>query len=330
MVLTLLIRAAQALGVMLVVAAAAFALLRFTGDPVVNMVGQEAGLEEREALREALGLNDPVVVQFGRFLGNALQGDFGVSYRLQQPVAELLADRAPATLELVLVSALLAILLGVPLGLWTGIKPDSWLSRAILTISLAGVSLPTFVIGILLIYVFAVELAWLPSFGRGGVVDLGPWQTGLLTAEGWRSLILPAVTLSLFQMTLILRLVRAEMLEVLRSDFIRFARARGLSARSLYLSHALRNTLLPVITVIGLNIGSLIAFSIVTETVFQWPGLGSLFLQAVAFADVPVMAAYLVLVALVFVLINLLVDLTYLAIDPRLRRQTAGRSGAAS
>ena len=315
----LLSRLGQATAVMLLVALAAFAMLRFVGDPVNNLLGQEATLEERAELREELGLNDPVPMQFLRFLGGAVRGDFGVSYRLQQPVSEVLARRAPATLELVFVSAVLALLVGIPLGVYTGIRPEGPVARIILSLSLIGVSLPTFVIGMVLIYIFSVSLGWLPSYGRGGVVEIAGWPTGLLTLEGWRSILLPAITLSLFQMTLILRLIRGEMMEVLRSDFIRFARARGIPTRSLYLRHALKNTLVPVITVIGLNIGGLIGFSIVTETVFQWPGLGALFVQAVEFVDVPLMAAYLVMVALVFVGINLVTDLLYRAIDPRLR-----------
>jgi peptide/nickel transport system permease protein len=320
-------RAAQAAGVVLVVSFVSFGLFNYVGDPVNNMVGQEASLADREQLRRDLGLDDPVVVQFVRFLGNALQGDFGLSLSLKRPVAELIAERMPATLELVLASAVLALAFGVGLGVYTGIRRDSWLSRTILTLSLIGVSLPTFVIGIMLIYLFAVTLGLLPSYGRGEVVWVGFWPTGLLTASGWRAIVLPAVTLSLFQMTLILRLVRTEMLEVMRTDFIKFARARGLTDRAINFGHALRNTLVPVITIAGLNIGSLIAFSIVTETVFQWPGMGLLFIQAVQFADVPVMSAYLTLVALIFVTINLAVDLLYYAVDPRLR--VAVRRGAA-
>lgn len=312
---TILGRVAQGVVVLLIVAAASFALLRFVGDPVANMLGQDAGLEERAALRERLGLEDPAPVQFARFLAAAAQGDFGVSYRLQRPVAEILAERLPATLELVAASALLAIALGIPLGLLTGLRPSAWWSRALLTLSLVGVSLPTFVIGILLIWIFAVQLGWLPSFGRGG---------GLTQGDGWRHLILPAITLSLFQMTVILRLVRAQAMEVLRSEFVRFARARGLAPATILWRHVLGNTLVPVITLIGLNVGSLIGFSIVTETVFQWPGLGSLFVQAVAFADVPLLAAYLILVAAVFVAVNLAVDLIYLWVDPRLRDAASG------
>ena len=317
----LLRRISQAILVMLAVAGVSFVLFTAVGDPVNNMVGQEATIEDREAIRDSLGLNDPIPVQFVRFIGNALQGDFGISLRLQRPVAELLVERLPATIELVLASAVFAMILGIPLGIYTAIHRESWISKSILTLSLVGVSLPTFVIGIGLIFIFAVILGWLPSYGRGEVIDLGGWSTGLLTESGRRAIILPAITLGLFQMTLILRLVRAEMLEVLSADFIRTARAMGLTPWRVNYVHALKNTLLPVITIIGLNLGSLIAFSIVTETVFQWPGMGLLFITAVSFADIPVMAAYLVFVALVFVTINLIVDVVYVLVDPRLRNQ---------
>jgi peptide/nickel transport system permease protein len=321
----LLSRLAQAAVVMTAVALLAFALFHYIGDPVASLVGQEASAEDRAALRDRLGLDDPAPLQFARFAGRALQGDFGVSYRLQRPVSELLAERLPATLELVAVSALIALAAGIPLGVFAAIRRTSWVTRALMTVSLVGVSLPTFVIGIGLIYLFSVTLEWLPSFGRGPTTQLGWWSSGLTSVEVWKAILLPALTLALFQMTMILRLVRAAMLEVLRTDYIRFARARGVPKHRLYFVHALKNALLPVITIVGLNIGSLIGFSIVTETVFQWPGMGLLFVQAVSVADVPVLAAYLVLVALVFVTINLLVDVLYLLVDPRLRTvQTSG------
>jgi len=319
MIVFLIRRILQGLAVMLVVAFASFALFSFVGDPINNMVGQEITLSDREAIRDELGLDDAVAIQFSRFISNVLRGEFGISYRLQRPVGELIGERLPATLELVFVSTVFALLLGIPLGVYTGIRRGAWSSQLILMLSLLGVSLPTFVIGILLIYVFAVTLGVLPSFGRGGVVDLGIWSTGLLTASGWKAIILPAVTLSLFQVTLILRLVRSAMLEVMLTDYIKFARARGLSARVINYGHALKNTLIPVITVIGLNIGTLVAFSIVTETVFQWPGMGLLFIQAVGFADVPIMASYLLLVAFFFVCLNFVVDALYFVVDPRLR-----------
>lgn len=315
----ILTRVAQAILVMLVVALLAFTMFRFVGDPINQMVGQETTEAEREALRESLGLNDPVVVQFARYAGHAARFDFGNSYQFKQPVSTLIGERAPATLELSLTSALLALLIGVPMGVFTGLYPQRWISRLFLGASLVGVSLPTFLIGILLIFVFSVELGWLPSFGRGDVVRLGWWSTGFLTLSGLRSLILPAITLGLFQMTLIMRLVRGEMLEVMRTDFIRFARARGLTDRAIHFGHALKNTLIPVITITGLQLGSIIAFAIITEQVFQWPGMGLLFIQAVANVDIPIMAAYLLLSAFIFVTINLVVDILYAAVDPRIR-----------
>ncbi len=312
-------RVLQSVVVMTVVALIAFGMFTFTGDPVTFMVGQDATPEQRAQLRADLGLDQPFYLQFARFVARSVRGEFGLSLRQGRPVATLLKERLPATLELATVAALLALALGIPAGVYTALKRDSWLAQVLLTVSLIGVSLPTFLIGILLILVFAVILGWLPSFGRGETVALGWWTTGLLTWSGLKALILPAITLSLFQMTLIMRLVRAEMLEVLRTDYIKFARARGLTDRAIHFGHALKNTLVPVITITGLQLGSIIAFAIITETVFQWPGMGLLFIQAVSFADVPVMAAYLCFIALVFVLINLVVDLLYYAVDPRLR-----------
>ena len=312
-------RLVEAVFVLLTVALLAFVLFRFVGDPVNQMAGQDTSLEDRLKLREQLGLNDPVPVQFGRFVWKAAQLDFGLSYQLKQPVLGMIAERLPATLELALAAAVFAIAVGIPMGVYTGIHRNSWLSRLFLTISLVGISLPTFLIGILLIYIFAVTLGVLPSFGRGEVVKIGWWSTGLLTVSGLKALVLPAITLGLFQMTLVTRLVRSEMLEVLRTDYIRFARARGLPNRAIHFRHALRNTLVPVITIIGLQVGALIAFAIITETVFQWPGMGLLFIQSVQQADIPVMSAYLMLVAVLFVAINVAVDMLYAAVDPRIR-----------
>ncbi|MFK8081517.1 MAG: ABC transporter permease [Granulosicoccus sp.] len=305
--------------VLLIVGFIAFCMFRFMGDPLESLLGQEATVQDRIDLRERLGLNDSIAVQYVRFLGNAIQGEFGISYRNGVPVSELIGQRFPATLELALVSALLALVFGILLGVYTAIRRDGWLANGIMSLSLVGVSLPTFLIGILLIWVFAVELGWLPSFGRGATGTLFGVETSLATVSGIKSLILPAITLGLYQMTLIMRLVRAEMLEVLRADYIRFARARGLPERAINFSHALKNTLLPVITVIGLQLGQIIAFAIVTETVFQWPGVGLLFINAVQFVDIPVMTTYLLLVGALFVVLNLLVDLLYAVIDPRLR-----------
>jgi len=319
MIAFVLRRLLQSAAVMAVVAFIAFGLFNFTGDPVAFMLGQDATAEERARLRGELGLDQPSYVQFGRFVANAVSGEFGLSLRQGRPVTVLLKERLPATLELALAAALLALAVGIPMGVYAALRRGSWLAQLLLTLSLIGVSLPTFLIGILLILVFAVILGWLPSFGRGETVALGWWTTGLLSASGLKALVLPAITLSLFQMTLIMRLVRAEMLEVLRTDYIRFARARGLTDGAIHFGHALKNTLVPVITIIGLQLGAIIAFAIITETVFQWPGMGLLFIQAVNFADIPVMAAYLCFIALVFVVINLVVDLLYYVVDPRLR-----------
>ena len=317
-------RLIQAVMVMVTVAFIAFMLFQYVGDPVVFLLGQDATPEQIRSLRADLGLDKPFFVQFWHFLVNAAQGEFGLSLRQGAKVSRLMAERFPATLELALVAAALALLVGVPMGVYAALKRGTFISQAFMTLSLLGVSLPTFLIGILLILVFAVVLGWFPSFGRGEVVHIGWWTSGLLTAKGWHHITLPAVTLAIFQLTLIMRLVRAEMLEVLRTDYIKFARARGLSNRAIHFGHALKNTLVPVMTITGLQLGGLIAFAIITETVFQWPGMGLLFIQAVTFADIPVMAAYLCLIALIFVVINLVVDLLYFVVDPRLRVGHAG------
>ena len=312
-------RLLQAVLVMLTVAFVAFLLFQYVGDPVAQMVGQDATPEDRARLRADLGLDQPFFIQFGHFAANAARGDFGISLRQGRKVSTLIEERLPATLELALAAAVLAIAIGIPSGVYTALRRNSMASQFLLAVSLIGISLPTFLIGILLILVFAVQLGVLPSYGRGDTVALGWWSTGLASVKGWKHLVLPAITLSLFQLTLIMRLVRSEMLEVLRTDYIKFARARGLTNRAVHFGHALKNTLVPVITITGLQLGGIIAFAIVTETVFQWPGMGLLFIQSVQFADIPVMAAYLCLIALVFVLINLVVDLLYFAVDPRLR-----------
>ncbi len=312
-------RLAQSILVMLTVALIAFTLFQYVGDPINNMVDQDTTLAERERLRQELGLNDPPPVQFWHFVQRVSHGDFGVSYRLKKPVAGLIAERFPATMELSLISAILALGIGIPMGVYTALHRDKLPAKLFMTLSLVGISLPTFLIGIFLILLFGVQLRWLPTFGRGEVVQLGWWSTGLLTRSGLLSLLMPAFTLAVFQMTLIVRLVRAEMLEVLRTDYIKFARARGLKTRAIHFGHALKNTLVPVITIIGLQVGSIIAFAIITESVFQWPGMGLLFIQAISEVDIPVMAAYLLLIALVFVIINLIVDILYFVIDPRLR-----------
>ena len=323
MLVFILRRLAQAVMVMLTVAFIAFMLFQYVGDPVTNLLGQDATPQQRAELRRDLGLDRPFPVQFARFIGNAVQGEFGLSLRQGRKVSSLIVERLPATLELSFAAAAIALIVGIPMGVYAALRRGTFLSQLMMMISLLGVSLPTFLVGILLILLFAVTLKWLPSFGRGDVVMLGSWSSGFLTLDGWRHLVLPAITLAVFQLTLIMRLVRSEMLEVLRADYIKFARARGLPNRAVYFGHALKNTLVPVITITGLQLGALIAFAIITETVFQWPGMGLLFIQAVTFADVPVMAAYLCLIALIFVVINLVVDLLYFGVDPRLRIESA-------
>ncbi|MGK6310032.1 ABC transporter permease [Variovorax sp. DT-64] len=324
MIAFVLRRLIQAVIVMVAVAFIAFLLFQYVGDPVVFLLGQDATPEQIRELRAGLGLDKPFFVQFWHFLVNASQGEFGLSLRQGSKVSRLIGERFPATLELSLVAAFLALAIGIPMGVYTALRRGTFMSQVFMTVSLLGVSLPTFLIGILLILVFAVLLGWFPSFGRGETVQLGWWSTGLLRADGWMHIVLPAVTLAIFQLTLIMRLVRAEMLEVLRTDYIKFARARGLSDRAIHFGHALKNTLVPVMTITGLQLGGLIAFAIITESVFQWPGMGLLFIQAVTFADIPVMAAYLCLIALIFVVINLIVDLLYFVVDPRLRIGRAG------
>lgn len=312
-------RLVQSVFVMLAVAFIAFSLFRFVGDPVSQMTGVETSLEDQARLREELGLNDPFVVQFVRFGAEMLQGDFGYSFRTREPIGQMILDRLPATLELGTVALVISLVVGIPAGVYTALRPRGVVSQTILIATLIGVSIPTFVIGILLIFLFGVQLGWLPTFGRGGTVQIGWWRSSLFTADGWRALVLPALTLGLFQLTLTMRLVRAQMMEVMRTDHIRFAIARGVPWRSIRYRHALANTMIPVVTIIGLQFGGVIAFSIVTESVFQWPGMGLLFLESIRFVDIPVMSVYLVVIAFFFVVINLAVDLLYFAIDPRLR-----------
>jgi len=315
----LLRRLLQSALVLLVVALLSFIMFRYLGDPVAQLVNEDATFADRLALRTQMGLDEPLWIQFAQFIGRVLQGNFGLSYQMGQPVSRLLADRLPASIELSLVAFGLSLALGIPMGIYASLKPNSLGARVMMIASLVGISLPTFFIGIMLILYFGVELGIMPTFGRGEVVTVLGWPTGLLTASGLQAIVLPAVTLGLFQLTFIMRLVRAEMLEILRTDYIKFARARGLSDARIYFGHALKNTMIPVMTIAGLQLGSIIAFGIITESVFQWPGIGLLFLQAVSTVDIPVISAYLLLVAVIFVTVNLVVDVLYFLIDPRLR-----------
>lgn len=313
-------RLLQSVFVLLAVSLLAFTLFRFVGDPVAQMVGQETSLQDQARIRESLGLNDPITTQFAGFVKNLATGNFGFSYRTRQPISEMILNRLPATLELGFVSLIISLLVGIPAGIYTALHRGGVVANTILVTTLIGISIPTFVIGIFLIFVFGVQLGWLPTFGRGDVVALGWWKTNFLTIDGWRSLLLPALTLGIYQLTLTMRLVRSEMQDVMKTDFIKFATARGINQRSIQYHHALRNTLVPVITIIGLQFGGIIAFSIVTESVFQWPGMGLLFLDSIRYVDIPVMSVYLVLIAVMFVAINLIVDLLYAVIDPRVRK----------
>jgi peptide/nickel transport system permease protein len=312
-------RLVQSVAVLLAVGLVSFFLFRYVGDPINAMVGQDTPAVEREALRQKLGLNDPAPIQFAHFIANAARGQFGLSYRTSEPVNRLILERLPATLELSFCAAMFALLVGVPMGVYTGLYPRHWTSRALQAISLIGVSLPTFLIGILLILFFSVILRWLPSFGRGETVTVGWWTTNFLRWKGIEALILPSITLGLFQLTLLMRLVRSEMLEVMRTDYIKFARARGLTNRAVNFGHALKNTLVPVITVTGLQLGSLIAFALVTETVFAWPGVATLTVESIRNQDFPVVQCAVILLALLIVSVNLVVDLIVGFIDPRIR-----------
>lgn len=319
MIAFLVRRLLAAAAVLLCVSLIAFSMFRYIGDPVAQMLGPDASDADRARVRQELRLDEPAWRQFAAFQRKLLAGDMGVSLKQGRPVKDLLAERVPATLELSFVAAAAAIAAGLVLGVFCAVHPRSIVSKLLMTASLVGASLPTFLIGIVLILVMAVAAGWLPSYGRGELVALGWWRSGLLTADGWRHIVLPATTLAVFQLALVVRLVRGEMLEVLRADYIRFARARGLSERVLRYAHALRNALLPVLTIVGLQIGTIVAFALVTETVFQWPGLGALFAESVAVADIPVVAAYLCFVAALFTALNLMVDVLYTLIDPRLR-----------
>lgn len=319
MISFLIRRILQAMLVLLTVAALAFLMNTYLGDPLATLLGADSTAAQRDLVRQQLGLDRPLLVQFIDFVVSSAQGDFGMSYRLGRPVQAVIAERVPATVELSVIGMALALIIGIPAGLVTAIWPKSFITRILMAISLVGISVPSFFVAVVLIWVFSVTLGWFPSFGRGELVDLGGWQTGLLTLSGWRAIIMPAFSIAIFQIAIIIRLVRAEMLEVLRTDFIRLTQARGLTARSVYLTHALRNTLLQVVTIIGLQFGSLLAFAAITETVFQWPGLGLLFLQSVQAADVAMMSAFLMLVALIFVTTNFIIDCLYYLMDPRIR-----------
>lgn len=330
---------AHALIVMAAVSCIAFLIARYLGDPINSLSGPETSFEDRSALRHELGLDQSAPVQFVRFLGDAARGRFGVSLEFHRPAADLMAERLPATLELVSVALVLAIGVGVPLGVMTAVEADAarrsldrrrqagWLGRMLRALLvrmatgavLIGVSLPSFVVGIGLIFIFSARLRLLPAFGRGEVVDVGPWPSGLLTASGWTSILMPALTLGVYQMASVARLISAELQHALKQPYILFARARGLSEYQVVCLEALPNAAAPVVAVLGAQLGNLIAFAVVTESVFQWPGVGFLFIEAVQSADVPLLCAYLMLASLVFVFLNFLADEVRYFLDPRVR-----------
>tara|TARA_Y100001954_G_scaffold203254_1_gene223805 strand:- start:24026 stop:25003 length:978 start_codon:yes stop_codon:yes gene_type:complete len=317
-------RIAQALLVMLIISMIGFSIKNAFGDPVRELVGERVTPEERAQIREKLGLNDPFMVQYGRFLKNAVQGDLGRSFFFKKPVTEVIISKAPATLELVFCASLIVICLSIPLGIYAAIHPKRLFSRFVMGSSIVGVSMPVFLTAILLIYIFSVELKWLPSFGRGETVTLfGWWESGLLTWDGIKHLVMPSIALSSIMLPLFIRLIRSEMMEVLETEYVKFAWAKGIKPRRVWLVHAFKNTLLPVITVGGVQLGIMVAFTILTETVFQWQGMGSMFIESVERADTALMVSYIVVVGFIFVVVNTIVDLIYGLVNPTVR--VAGR-----
>lgn len=312
-------RLIQGLVVLLGVSMICFVIFRYMGDPVLTMAGKYATFQEREEVRHALGLDKPIYVQYTRFIWNAAHGNFGKSYISRVPALGLILERFPATFELATVATMMAFLMGVGLGVLVALKPRAWQNRLIMAGSLGGISMPTFLIGILLIMIFAVYLGVLPPFGRGQTVTIGFWRTGLLTLDGWKHLIMPAVTLAAFQLAVLLRLTRAGMREVLTEDYIKTAWAKGLPPLKVIFKHALRNVLIPVITVAGLQFGEVIAYSIVTETIFQWPGMGNLILTSIFESDQPVVVTYIMLAAFMIISINTIVDILYAILNPKIR-----------
>jgi peptide/nickel transport system permease protein len=312
-------RIIQALLVMLVIGMVGFVIQNQIGDPVRDLVGERVTPAERAVIRDQLGLNDPFYIQYIRFVKKACQGDLGLSFFYKNPALEVIVSKAPATIELVIVTAIILIVVSIPAGIYSAIYPRGWLSRIIMAISTIGVAMPVFLTAIILIYFFGVELNWLPSYGRGETVNVWGWESGFFTIDGLMHLILPSISLSTIMLPLFIRLVRAEMMEVLETEYIKFAWAKGLHRRRVWYLHAFKNTLLPVITVFGVQVGILFAFTILTETVFQWQGMGLMFLEAVERSDTSLLVAYLVLVGVIFVVVNTVVDIVYGLVNPMVR-----------
>lgn len=312
-------RLIQAIIVMLVISLVGFSIKNRIGDPVRDVVGERVTPAEREVIRDQLGLNDPFLVQYLRFVKHAARGDLGLSFFHKRPAMDVILSKLPATLELVIGATLIIVLISLPVGIYTAIFPRSWFSRFTMAFSTLGVSIPVFLTAIMLIYVFSVELNWLPSYGRGETVNLWGWETGFLTWDGLTHLFLPSISLASITLPLFIRLIRSEMMEVLETEYIKFAWAKGLHARRVWLIHAFKNTLLPVITVFGVQIGIMFAFTILTETVFQWQGMGFMFLEAVERSDISLLVAYLVFVGAMFVVVNTVVDIIYGLVNPTVR-----------
>jgi peptide/nickel transport system permease protein len=317
-------RLAQAIVVMFVISLVAFAIQNNLGDPLREMVGQGVSEAQRELLRNQLGLNDPFMIKYSRFLVHAMHGDWGTSFIFKKPALDIIMSKLVATLELVFAATFWIIVLSIPLGVYCAIRPRGLGSKLIMGISTIGISVPVFLTAILLMYVFSIELGWLPSYGRGETVNVFGWQSGLFTIDGLKHLLLPSIALSSIMLPLFIRLVRAEMLEALSAEYVKFAWAKGLDKNKVWFRHALKNTMLPLITVGGVQIGSMVAYTILTETVFQWPGTGFLFLEAITRVDTPLITAYVIFVGLVFVVTNTLVDLLYGVINPTVRLTSKG------
>ncbi len=312
-------RVAQALIVMLIVSLLGFSVKNYIGDPIRDMVGISVSEAERGMLREKLGLNDPAYIQYARFLKKALHGDLGLSFFYKKPALDVILSKAPATIELVFVSSILVIFLSIPIGVYAAISPKSIITRTLMGLSIVGVSIPVFLTAILLIYIFSVELQWLPSYGRGATVSIFGWDSGFFTLDGLKHLVLPSIALSSIMLPLFIRLVRSEMMEVLETEYIKFAWAKGLTRYRIWFLHAFKNTLLPVITVGGVQLGVMIAYTILTETVFQWQGMGYMFLEAVERSDTTLLVAYMILVGAIFVIVNTCVDIVYGLVNPTVR-----------
>jgi peptide/nickel transport system permease protein len=316
-------RLAQSAGVILAMIVLVFFGVNVIGDPTWILVSSDMTMDQIEETRRGLGLDRPIWEQFWVFLKGALSGDLGRSFVHGEPAIKLILSRMPATLELAFVALLLAIIIGIPLGLYAGLKPDSKISRTIMATSILGFSLPTFWVGLMMILIFSITLGWLPATGRGQTASLLGWQTSLLTANGWSHILLPALNLALLKISLVIRLARAGAREAALMDYVKFARAKGLSQSRIVGVHILKNIMIPIVTVLGLEFGSLVAFSVVTETIFAWPGMGKLLLEAIERLDRPVIVAYVIVVVVLFVTINLLVDIVYSLLDPRVRLSEA-------